>query len=324
MLIGFPDRGYIDPSPSDTGNIMDYGAIVNNAFKVAWRYKTLWIFGLFAGVAPQFNYEFGADDLSAWNTDPNLGLDALGGIAPWTVIGPTVGAAIMLLITISFLASCIAEPALIDAVNRIARGGRYRFGESFSTGVDFFWRFLGFSLLLFFIGIAALFVLVIAGIFTFTAGTGVGILSLLVLIPLAIVSGFIIINIFMLGKRAIVVRNIPISDALEEGWLLLKQNPGPVIVVTLIAFAIGLSIVMAIGFGVISLPFLVMIGSMQPSLELLFLGILIGLPVTLIVGGFSGTLFSSLYTLFYFQLVEPGTRHYIPSETDPISPEPSA
>ena len=37
----------------------------------------------------------------------------------------------------------------------------------------------------------------------------------------------------------------------------------------------------------------------------MLLGLFIGLPVSLVVGGFTGTFFNSLYVQFYFGLVEP-------------------
>jgi hypothetical protein len=299
---------------------MDYGTLVNNAFRVAWRYKTLWIFGLFAGATPQFNFQFGSPDFRSWSAEPgtlpHVFEPLVANLWPFIIAASIIG---LLFLILSF----IAQPALIDAVNRIARGGSYRFGESFSAGLDFFWRFVGLALLMFLFMLGGFLVVALIGVVAFVIHTAVGILSLLVLIPVSIVIIFIFVNVLMLGERAMVVRNVRIADALEEGWMLVRRNPGQVVVVTLIIFglAIAFSIVIVIGFVIMSLPFIAVLSTMQMSLELLLLGILIGLPVSLVIGGFSGTFFSSLYTLFYFQLVEPGVRHYIPSDTGPASPE---
>ncbi|MGH8016367.1 MAG: hypothetical protein ACREBV_09265, partial [Candidatus Zixiibacteriota bacterium] len=41
----------------------------------------------------------------------------------------------------------------------------------------------------------------------------------------------------------------------------------------------------------------------------IILGIILGLPITLVVGGLFGTFFHSLYTLFYFGLVDPSSPY---------------
>ena len=43
----------------------------------------------------------------------------------------------------------------------------------------------------------------------------------------------------------------------------------------------------------------------ESKLAILVLGIILGLPVTIFLSGFTGTFFTALYTLFYFELVEP-------------------
>jgi hypothetical protein len=50
----------------------------------------------------------------------------------------------------------------------------------------------------------------------------------------------------------------------------------------------------------------------------LVLAMIMGLPISLIVGGFIGTVVESLYTLFYFELVEPG------GQVQPSSPAAAA
>ena len=67
---------------------------------------------------------------------------------------------------------------------------------------------------------------------------------------------------------------------------------------------IGLAMVWAI-FG---MPFAAigLMADMSP-LAALLIGILAGLPITIVLGGLVGVFYENLYTLFYFELVEPGS-----------------
>ncbi|MCK4633176.1 MAG: hypothetical protein KAT79_07870, partial [candidate division Zixibacteria bacterium] len=102
---------------------MEYGKIVSKSFNVAWNYKSLWIFGLFAGAGSSgFNWNTGETeqlDFSSFGFDTSVLADIYHILAPLLI---WFGLLLLALICLSF----IAAPALIDAVNRITRGGTYR------------------------------------------------------------------------------------------------------------------------------------------------------------------------------------------------------
>ncbi|MCB2230051.1 hypothetical protein KQH82_04990 [bacterium] len=309
---------------------MDYGYIVNRAFQIAWRYKSLWVFGLFVGGFTNLNLNLPGDSFDFGQ----------GGSEPFGAISPEVfGALLMLgliLGLVFLIAYCIAAPALIDGVNRIERGGVYTFGASFSTGVDNFWRILGLGVLLFVVMVAIfVFGAIVFGIGAAIIGISAGdsnpgpaiaaiILGVLILIPVFIFLYFLIATPFQLAQRVIVVRSARIADALSEGWLLFKQNFGKALVIFLIRIGISLAIgiVMFIIFAVIALLVLIFVPNpMEHLAEAVILGILFGLPISLVLGGFMGTFDSSLYTLFYFELVEPAASRQPNVQPPPITPE---
>ncbi|UCD63902.1 MAG: hypothetical protein JSW34_00310 [Candidatus Zixiibacteriota bacterium] len=283
---------------------MDYGRLVTRSFEIAWKYKSLWIFGLFAG-GGWSNLNFDIPTRKSYSFD-TPGLENILDISPEKIVMFAI--AVVTVIVVMILLSFISEAALIDSVNRIDRGGRYRFMDAFSTGIDFFLRFLGVFLLGVFTGIVFTAILALAAVIFFKIHTAMGILSLLAIIPLFLLGSFAIFSLIVLTQRVMVVRNVSIGDALEEAYLLFRRNLSKTAIVFLIyiGLAILLGIAAVIIWAIFSIPIaaLGLAAHMEP-ISAFFAALIVGLPVSLVLGGFLGVFFSSLYTLFYFQLVEP-------------------
>jgi len=120
-----------------------------------------------------------------------------------------------------------------------------------------------------------------------------------------IVTGY---NIYSLAQRAIVVRDVSIGDSLEEGYTLFRHNIGKNILIFLIelGISIGLGILALMVWALFGIPIAAIVLTLGLGwVAALFLGLLLGLPISLVVGGFSGAVLTNLYTLFYFELLEP-------------------
>ena len=286
---------------------VDFGSLIQNSFRVAWRHKTLWIFGLFAGGVEGFNFDWlenidrePADisimydlfDYMDWSYDfipPQLAM--LGGLVVWL-------AALALLFFICYI---IAQPAIIDGVNRVTRGGQYTFGSSFSRGTDFFWRFFGITLIEIFVAIAAVMAVVVLAI-------ALTPFSLLLTIPAGLIFFFFAYHTFGLAEVAMVARDNQIGDAVAEGWSLLKNNLGNCFLMTLVLIGLGIAFAIVIFMAalILYLPINLLIYAMTGSLiGVLVLALFIGLPVAIVLGGYTGTFFNAMYVQFYFGLVEP-------------------
>lgn len=288
---------------------MDYGKIIGNSFKIAWRHKTLWLFGLFAG-GGEAGYHF--DD--SWLERHEVGFDLEQFFQTWDLsfdwhllipIALALG-----ILSLGFLVMhLISVPALIDGVNKIQRGGIYRLASSFSVGLDFFWRFLGLSLIAFVVILGVFLAAVAVGFISYAIHWGVLVFSILIMIPLLIGTIFGLVSTIELATRAMVVRNIGIFDSIHEGYLLLKRNLVSNILMFLIyiGLSIGLGIGAVIVWAIIGAPIALMaLATGIGIIPSIILAAIIGLPVSLVVGGYIGTVLESLYTLFYFELVEPG------------------
>jgi hypothetical protein len=304
---------------------MDYGRVVNKSFEVAWRFKSLWILGLFAGGSTTgFNWPT--------NLSENLGLEDIDfstrhfGLDFWDSWIPE-GLVISLLLWLFFIGLLflimhfVGVAGLIDAANKITRGGRYRLGESFSTGFRHFWQFLALGVGLFFFIVGFIVFIALFIVLLFKLHTVLGILGLLFIVPIvfcfAVASG----NIYSLAQRSIVVRGNSIGDGLEEGYRLFRHNIGKNIVIFLvdIGLSIGLWLLALIVWGIVGIPIAaIVIASGLGWVAAILLGLLLGLPVSLVVGGFGGTVLTNLYTLFYFELLEPHRTQ--PAVTPPPGP----
>jgi len=286
---------------------IDFGYLIQRSFQIAWRYKTLWIFGLFAGGGDAFNLNW-TDRIERRQVDMDFAYDLFDRLGiPYDVIPPqlaVLGAIILwilALVLLFFICYLIAQPAIIDAVNKITRGGQYRFGTSFSRGADFFWRFFGITMVEIFSVLALIAIVVILAIVLTP-------FSLLLTIPATIVVGFLLYHTFALAEVAMVARNNQIADAIAEGWGVLMRNIGNCFIMTLImiGLTIGIGIVVFILALIFYLPInLLVFGVTENLVSILILAVMIGLPVSLVIGGYTGTFFNALYVQFYFRLVEP-------------------
>jgi len=253
---------------------MDFGKIINNSFKTAWEHKSLWILGLFAGgTFTGFNFPSNDINFKKYIDFESLGMgrDFMDAMPPVELI--------------------------------------YTLAGSFKAGLHHFWRFLGLFLLSFFVTGISIVVLVLIGVVFFIIHVAVGLISLLFLIPLLILVIFTITNIYSLTQRAMVVRDISIGDALEEAFFLFRNNLLNNLIIFLIhlGLTIGLGLAAAIIWLIASLPIGAIVMAMGVGLvPAMIIGLILGLPVSFVVGGFLGTVFSNIYTYFYFELVEPG------------------
>lgn len=291
---------------------MDFGKIVNNSFRTAWEYKTLWVLGLFAGGGfSGFNLNLKDIDWRRYLDLDSMGIgggffDALP--SPEILLVPIIGFLLLFGFALIIM-SLICTPALIDGVNKISRGGVYTLSGSFKAGLHYFWRFVGLGLLSFFVTGISIVILVLFGVVFFAIHLAIGLISLIFLIPLLLLLIFIVSNIVALTQRAIVVRNVSIGDGLEEGFFLFRKNLLNNLIIFLInlGLSIGLGLAAAIVWLIVGLPIGMIVMAMGVSLvPSIIIGMILGLPVSFIVSGYIGTVLTNIYTYFYFELVEPG------------------
>ncbi len=228
---------------------MDYGEIVGTAFKVAWRNKSLWILGLFAVGLSNFSdsidipFRSQIDNMEFQILDYTIDFDRIAQLNMWVLVA--IAGLLVIYMLLFIILHCICTPALIDGVNRLTRGGVYRLRDSFSAGIGFFWRYIGINILVIMAGIVGSFALIGPVVLLFIISVPLGFLSLIVIFPAFFFFIFALSTISTLAERAIVIRNIGVIDALEEGYDLFWKNKIHSLVIFLLYLALTIGIALA-------------------------------------------------------------------------------
>lgn len=289
---------------------MNYELIIKRALQIAWKYKSLWVFGLFVGGMGQINFNISqGESLPQGEVNPEAIFDFLRSIAvPILVLGLTL-----------IVATTISVPALIHSVQTIARGGLYRFMDSFSVGVDLFWRILASYLLLIFVALAGFAVALLPMV--------ISPFLLILTIPLLIVSMIIVAVWWTFAIQVLVIRKTTIAAALQEAWLLLRLHTKDVALIMLILIGLSLGIGIAIGLPIALayLPMSLLINRLIEDRTLqILVAVITSLPIAWPLGGLVGTFIQSIYTLFFIEVVAPGTlERFDPNQPVPPVPGPS-
>lgn len=292
----------------DRRSAVNYELIIKRSFQIAWKYKLLWIFGLFAAGQGQINFSAGSDSESPFGT--RVDFDVM--IEQFTAF---LIPFLVLFIT-AVVATIIAMPALVDGVQRIARGGTFKMMDSLSVGIDQFWHTLGFYMLF------ALFVF--CGIMLAVVPAIASLWTLVFTIPALILGTFLLGVWFSIGFQVLCVRRTTIGASLSEAWQLILAHKRHVAVMFLIIFGLllGFSLIAGTGLLLIYLPAnLIIRGLIDSFFWQTITGIIVSLPFALVVGGFYGTFIYGMYTLFYLELVEPGILDkFDPTGANDINP----
>ncbi len=268
------------------------GEILTKAWKITWKFKVLWIFGILASCGENrgsnFNNSFGNN---SGNTPSNLrpgdlpeplrtwlGTDWHNTITAFLtrnlILLVFVALLFIAIIALFFYLGAIGKAGLIKGAQLADRGAeKLTFAELWDQGNAYFWRMLGLSLLVG-LPILILLVIVIAIVLVSLAGlisshsSGETIAqailgSLGILVPsvccLAIVS-ILIRLITEQAKTAMVVEDLGVIASLQRGWDVLRRNFMTIIVVSIILTVIGAIIGFIVAIPLLIVVFPVMVG----------------------------------------------------------------
>lgn len=338
---------------------MDFGEILTKAWKIIWKHKILWVFGILAslgsgsgggngggggGSSSNFNFQ-GNLNGKDFNLPPefqqsmNRFSEIMSHVQWWMIALIILG---LLVISLIFYAiSVIGRNGLILGAKHADEGAeKLTFGELFSESLKYFWRIFWFSILA---GIALFVVLMIIMIPMMVLGVLTMGILMLCMIPLICV----LIPVFMLvgvviqqAIIAMVADNLGMIDGLKRGWNVFKANFW-----NLVLLAIILGVISAVIGFIISLPMLIaflplalpMINAMSSgsfdytlftTTGLISLGLCCVLtPIIMFLNGVLTSYVESAWTLAYLRLTrKPSapvmTIPEIPGEVPPV-PNPS-
>jgi hypothetical protein len=307
---------------------MDFGEVLTKAWRIVWKHKVLWIFGILAGCGSGGGGGGGSSG-TRWEQDAPFS----GGTGEmerymeqagqwitenWWVLALVLLGLVILWALAVFLGT-IGKIGLIRGTFDVDGGAeKLRFGELFRESMRFFWRVFLLNLL---VGLAFLIVLVPLVLFgILTAGVGfLCIIPLLcVLVPVIWVVGIVLNQ----ANSAIVIEDLRMLDGLRRGWDVSRKNIGPVLLIWLITAVIGFVVGLLLALPLLLVVAPAFIGMVTtrgepPTASLLISGLclVVYLPVLVVLSGILGAYVQSVWTLTFLRLTRPSQSLGMPAST---------
>ena len=312
---------------------MRFGEIIKKAWHITWRYRYLWILGLFAGVTGgSGGVGGGGNGFSRFNTGTGTGsstpanpfnADVLRTFLQQWLPAIVVGVALLTVIGIAFAIVGIgARGGLIWAVNEIEEGRRPRLGQAWDAGFAKFWSLLGFGIMVqlpiviaAFAMAAAILLPILTPLLRGRTPDPAGVIvpmcgALAIGIPVLLVAGLVLGVMYITGTRFIVLNGASAGHAVGESWRALRARFADHALMYLInvGLSIAASLVIAVPLIVLTLMVAVPVAVAGASSHWGFLAVVVGvafLVVMVVAFAYSaiwGTFTSSLWTIFFRRL----------------------
>jgi hypothetical protein len=299
---------------------MNYGEVLTRAWKIVWKFKILWIFGILAscgtgsgngGGGNNVSYQFSNGELPPQVEQFFGNFDRFAN-EMWWIFGLILCLTCVLVLLVIFL-STIGKIALIKGTLKAEEGAeRMGFVELFNASTPYFWRVFGMSILLFF----GFFVVVMFGVLVFMAAAmatlGIALICLLPLCCLMIPVMWAVGVILEQAYIAIVVEERGIADGLSRGWEVAKSHWEPMLVMGVILIFGGaiVGLIIAVPIFLVMFPLLFTLGitggdSMAP-LAVGGICFLLYLPVLILASGIIKAYVQSAWTLTFLRVTGRG------------------
>jgi hypothetical protein len=309
---------------------MNYSQLIRDAWAATWRYRFLWVLGLFAGGAigaggGQSRWRMDRGDVGQWSPRAADFAESAGDwlAANWVYLAAGAGIVGLVFLALSF----IAQGGMAQATADIATGRGSSLGRAWRAGLHFCWRYVGLSLALLAIVLLAvatvgvLFVIAIAtGALTAGATPGSGApvalvaALLLILIPLVLagIAGAVVFSIVATyAQRAVAIEDEGPVAALGDGWRLFRRNVGASVLVWLVNVALSIgagiaaSLVLAVIAAILALIGFALWAALGAHLATIIYAAVAGaafVAVALTVAAIVNTFFWHYWTLAYLRL----------------------
>jgi hypothetical protein len=309
---------------------MNYGEIIIRSGRIIWKHKVLWIFGVLSGCMSSSGGSGSGTNFSGEGFDGLFNIDpdtpALSGVESWfldmgekfdaipedLVITYILSAlAVGLVLAVIFFAFGVAgRIGLVRGVWLVEEGAdELRFETIYDEAGPFFWRIVGFYLLLFLFGLLAL-----GGLIAIIAvSAGVGLLAitpiLCFLTCLGVPLGWLLSILTEQTVVAIAGEDLSIQGGFMRAWSLLVNNLVPMLIMSLF-----LVLVPGIVSTIIGLPMLLVLAplavdfmssseaGMGAGLAMSVVFLMVYIPVAIALNGMVRAYVGTAWTLVYRRL----------------------
>jgi len=330
---------------------MGFGDIIKRAWHITWRYRALWVLGLFAGISGAstgggsgYNSSSSGSHGGAGPEQMFRSLDPATWADHFARYVPAIVAGTMLLIAIGFvlwIVGTAARGGLIRAVDTIEEGRTFTLGAAWDAGFGRFWRLLGLSVLLGLpmavvaFGLALAVAVPLVGALRMGSRLSPAVFApmcgaFLVGVPLLIVGGVILGIMGLLGTRSIMLEDVGVFEAAGRAWRSFRTRIKDTLIMWFITLGLNLvaGMVVAIPLVIVifaaTVPafFLVRSESWASLTGLSVISVLVVTVLLMLYTAIWGTFTSALWTIFFRRL----TGREAPAElAAPSAPEvPSA
>ncbi|NTW28062.1 MAG: hypothetical protein HGA39_01680 [Coriobacteriia bacterium] len=322
---------------------MKYGEIVKKAWGITWRYRALWVLGMFAGItgwsaAGGSSGSGGSSSTSASSTGlsdlPQTDWqDLLQRALP--VIFVVVGV-LLIISLVWWLLSLVARASLIHAVNETEEGRPVVLGAAWRVGSDRLWRVLGLSVVLnlpLALGgliLAAVILVPIAVPLLRGAEPSSMIVApicgaLAIGVPVLLIASFVLGILYVIALRFVTLSDLRVGAAIREAWKAFRARIKNHSLMWLInwglnfAAGIALSILFVVLALVLVVPIVIAAIGQNWNVLVLLICVLVVLlvVVSLFYTAIWGTFTSALWTVFFRRLT--GLEPEAPQAVYPVA-----
>ena len=315
-------------------NNFNFGEVLTRAWKIIWKHKVLWVFGILASCARRSGGG-GNGGGGSRGYQPGTGGDSpfAGGQVDRVIgqVGEYIGQhlwiiaafviAILLLSFIFYALGIIGRVGLIKGTSLAEKGAeKLSFGEIWSESLPYFWRIFGLNFL---IGLAIFAVILIplilfgvvfamggmAGRAATTSATVLGLACFLPIICLLIPIGWALSIIIEQAQAAIVLEDLSMLDGFKRGWEVVKTNAVATILMSLILGIGGgiIGVIVALPLIGAFIPVLVGLGTLRQSFAPFYISLAccaVYLPVLIFLNGILTAYIQSAWALTFMQIAQ--------------------
>ena len=328
---------------------LNYGEILEKSWKIIWKHKVLWIFGLLASCAQGGGGSGGGGGRGSAQFSGNNFQDGFSFNLPpaaenflhqltvffnsenaWIIIVVLVLVALLFAL-IFFVLSIFGRIGLVRGAWQADESDeKLSFGQLWRQSRPYFWRVLLVMLLGFAVSLAIVAILIVPAILISVLTLGIGIFCLLIPLVCLLIPVFWALSVLLEQSIvAIVGEDLGVIEGVKRGWQVIRDNLGQMVVMSLILL-IGPAILRFVIF----LPFLlallpvvlallaqsqnVLMAGLAISLVLFLLYLLLAIVINAILQAYLGT----AWTLTFRRLAgRPAAATEEPVVMDAPSPE---
>ncbi len=343
---------------------MDYGAIIKRAWHITWRYKALWVLGIFAGVSgcqgSGGSSSGGGNRGNSFGSGRGIGRGAadlqnfLDVMQRWLPV-IFVGLGVLFLLGIVWsIFRVAARGGLVVAVDSIEAGrAAPTLGALWSAGFRRFWTIVGLELLLV-VPLVAVVLIMLVAIFAPLMGSvvagrqpGAEMIaplcgSLGIGLPLLLVASLVLGVMYLIALRYVMLGNQGVFEAAGNSWRFFRVRFKDSLIMWFINAGLNIvaGIAVAVVIGIVAVGFvlpMIPLGIGRQWTALVGVGgllLLVVMALSFVYNGIWGTYTSALWTIFFRDIqgmstvaVATGSApagSYSPSQQPGYAPAPSA